>query len=164
MFAGLIGLPDRQPGADPTGAVDDSSTGSTNPAAAVVVDILYQTSKTAELTAGPRVRSGSRIGSAPRLPSASHQRWLPLSAWMWDRRAFVLDLIGLLARLGLAAVFLFSGVSKAVNPRETRVAVRAYDLLPDGLVGAVAEVLPYLEIALGLLLLLGMVVRWTGVD
>jgi len=80
-----------------------------------------------------------------------------------DRRAFVLDLIGLLARLGLAAVFLFSGLSKAVDPRETRVAVRAYDLLPESLVGAVAGVLPYLEIALGLLLVLVMVVRWTAV-
>jgi len=80
-----------------------------------------------------------------------------------DRRAFVLDLIGLLARLGLAAVFLISGVAKAANPRETRVAVRAYDLLPDSMVGAVAGVLPYLEIAIGLLLLLGMVVRWTAV-
>ena len=74
-----------------------------------------------------------------------------------DRRTFLLDLIGLLARLGLAAVFLISGVSKAVNPRETRVAVRAYDLLPDGLADGVAAVLPYLEIGLG------MVVRWTAV-
>ena len=80
-----------------------------------------------------------------------------------DRRTFLLDLVGLLARLGLAAVFLISGVSKAVNPRETRVAVRAYDLLPDGLADGVAAVLPYLEIGLGLLLVLGMVVRWTAV-
>jgi uncharacterized membrane protein YphA (DoxX/SURF4 family) len=80
-----------------------------------------------------------------------------------DRRTFVLDLIGLLVRLGLAAVFLVSGVAKAANPRETKVAVRAYDLLPEGMVGAVAAVLPYLEIALGLLLVLGMVVRWAAV-
>jgi len=79
-----------------------------------------------------------------------------------DRRTFVLDLIGLLARLGLAAVFLISGISKAANPLGTKAAVRAYDLLPDGMVGVVAGVLPYLEIALGLLLVLGMVVRWTA--
>jgi len=80
-----------------------------------------------------------------------------------NRRESVLDLIGLLFRLGLAAVFLVSGVSKAANPRETRVAVRAYDLLPNGLADTVAAVLPYLEIGLGLLLLLGMVVRWTAI-
>jgi uncharacterized membrane protein YphA (DoxX/SURF4 family) len=80
-----------------------------------------------------------------------------------NRRTFVLDLIGLLVRLGLATVFLISGVSKAVNPRETRVAVRAYDLLPTGVADTVAAVLPYLEIGLGLLLVLGMVVRWTAV-
>jgi uncharacterized membrane protein YphA (DoxX/SURF4 family) len=71
--------------------------------------------------------------------------------------------VGLLARLVLAAVFLVSGSIKAWDARETLVAVRAYQLLPDSLVGTVAAVLPYLEIALGLLLLIGLATRLAAV-
>jgi uncharacterized membrane protein YphA (DoxX/SURF4 family) len=67
--------------------------------------------------------------------------------------------IGTLARLGLAAVFLVSGVLKAVDPDATYVAVRAYDVLPRAGVALVAGVLPWLEIALGLVLLAGVATR-----
>lgn len=73
-------------------------------------------------------------------------------AWLWD-------LIGLVARLLLAGVFLVSGYIKAVDPAQTRVAVRAYQLLPDSLIEPVAAVLPYLEVAAGLLLLVGLATR-----
>jgi len=65
--------------------------------------------------------------------------------------------------LVLAAVLLISGVIKALDARETIVAVRAYQLVPESLVGAVAAVLPYLEIALGLLLLIGLATRLAAV-
>jgi uncharacterized membrane protein YphA (DoxX/SURF4 family) len=65
--------------------------------------------------------------------------------------------------LVLAAVLLISGVIKAWDARETIVAVRAYQLVPESLVGAVAAVLPYLEIALGLLLLIGLATRLAAV-
>ena len=68
-------------------------------------------------------------------------------------------MIGTTARLGLAAVFLISGVLKAVDPDTTYVAVRAYDVLPKAGVALVATVLPWLEIALGLLLLAGVATR-----
>ena len=68
-------------------------------------------------------------------------------------------MIGTVARLGLAAVFLISGVLKAVDPDTTYVAVRAYDVLPKIGVAVVATVLPWLEIALGLLLLAGLATR-----
>jgi uncharacterized membrane protein YphA (DoxX/SURF4 family) len=71
----------------------------------------------------------------------------------------VRDVIGTLARLGLAAVFLISGVLKAVDPDATYVAVRAYDVLPRAGIALVAGVLPWLEIALGLLLLAGVATR-----
>ena len=44
----------------------------------------------------------------------------------------MLDVIGTLARLGLAAVWLVSGGIKAADPGQTYVAVRAYDVLPPG--------------------------------
>ena len=75
----------------------------------------------------------------------------------------MLDGIGTLARLGLAAVWLTSGLLKAVDPAQTYVAVRAYDVLSKDVVGVVAGVLPWLEIALGLLLLVGIGTRAVAV-
>jgi uncharacterized membrane protein YphA (DoxX/SURF4 family) len=80
-----------------------------------------------------------------------------------SRSGRIRDVVGLLARLILAAVFLVSGAIKAWDARETIVAVRAYQLLPESMVGAVAAVLPYLEIALGLLLLVGAATRLAAV-
>ena len=75
----------------------------------------------------------------------------------------VRDVIGTVARLGLAAVFLVSGVLKAVDPDATYVAVRAYDVLPRAGVAVVAAVLPWAEIVLGLLLLAGVATRAVAV-
>jgi uncharacterized membrane protein YphA (DoxX/SURF4 family) len=78
-------------------------------------------------------------------------------------RAQVLDVVGTLARLGLAAVWLISGGIKAADPDQTYVAVRAYDVLPKEGVEVVAAILPFLEIALGLLLLVGIGARLVAV-
>ena len=77
--------------------------------------------------------------------------------------ARVRDIVGTVARLGLAAVFLVSGVLKAIDPDATYVAVRAYDLLPKLGVALVAGVLPWLEIVIGLLLLAGIATRAVAV-
>jgi uncharacterized membrane protein YphA (DoxX/SURF4 family) len=66
------------------------------------------------------------------------------------------------ARLGLAAVFLVSGALKTVDPAQTRIAVRAYELLPPDLVGPVATALPLVELVLGTLLLVGAFTRWVA--
>lgn len=80
-----------------------------------------------------------------------------------SRSELVRDVIGLLARLGLAAVWLISGIIKAVDPRTTVVAVRAYQIFPESLVGIIAGILPFLEIALGVLLVIGLATRLTAV-
>jgi uncharacterized membrane protein YphA (DoxX/SURF4 family) len=69
------------------------------------------------------------------------------------------DVVGTLARLGLAAVWLVSGLLKAVDPDQTYVAVRAYDVLPDAGVEIVAALLPWVELALAVLLLAGVGTR-----
>lgn len=71
----------------------------------------------------------------------------------------VRDLIGTLARLGLAAVWLVSGGLKVLDPEQTYVAVQAYDVLPPGIVGLVAAALPFVELTLGALLLVGLGTR-----
>jgi uncharacterized membrane protein YphA (DoxX/SURF4 family) len=71
----------------------------------------------------------------------------------------LLEVVGTLARLGLAAVWLISGTLKALDPDQTYVAVRAYDVLPTAGVEIVAALLPWVELAFGILLLLGIGTR-----
>ena len=75
----------------------------------------------------------------------------------------MLDVVGTVARLGLAAVWLISGAIKAADPNQTVAAVRAYQILPGGAVAPVAAVLPFLELAFGLLVLVGVGHRLMGV-
>jgi uncharacterized membrane protein YphA (DoxX/SURF4 family) len=78
-------------------------------------------------------------------------------------RARTLDVVGTLARVGLAAVWLVSGLLKAVDPDQTYIAVRAYDVLPGAGVEVVAALLPWVELAFGVLLLAGVGVRLVAV-
>ncbi|WP_018684144.1 MauE/DoxX family redox-associated membrane protein [Actinokineospora enzanensis] len=71
--------------------------------------------------------------------------------------------VGTLFRLGLAAVWLVSGWLKASDPNQTFIAVQAYDVLPGGVVSVVAGAMPFLELALGALLLVGLGTRLTAV-
>ncbi len=76
----------------------------------------------------------------------------------------MLDIVGLLARLTLAVVWLVAGLIKAAEPYFLQVAaVKAFQLAPESLVGTIAVVQPYLEIAIGLLLLLGLATRLAAV-
>src|SRR6476659_9568036 len=63
---------------------------------------------------------------------------------------------GLLARLVVGGVWIVAGSLKLPDPAESVRAVRAYRLLPEASVHAVGYGLPFLEIAVGLLLVLGL--------
>ena len=67
------------------------------------------------------------------------------------------------ARIGLAVVWLVSGGLKAIDPDQTYVAVRAYDVLPAGGVEVVAALLPWVELGVGVLLLLGVGTRLAAI-
>ena len=75
----------------------------------------------------------------------------------------MLNLISFIARFGLAAVWLWSGAVKLLNPLDSRQAIAAYELLPDSLIDLLAVALPSMELVLGLMLLLGVFLRWAGV-
>jgi uncharacterized membrane protein YphA (DoxX/SURF4 family) len=75
------------------------------------------------------------------------------------RRARMPDVIGTLSRLGLAAVWIISGVIKLLDPEQTYLAVKAYDVLPTAMIGPVADALPLVELCLGALILIGIGVR-----
>jgi uncharacterized membrane protein YphA (DoxX/SURF4 family) len=71
--------------------------------------------------------------------------------------------ISLVARLVLGGVMLVAGALKVADPETAAQAVRAYELLPSGLVAPVGWSLPFLEIAIGLLLIVGFGVRASAV-
>ena len=70
--------------------------------------------------------------------------------------------IGLLARLVLGGVLLVAGYLKAFSPDKSMMAVRAYELLPIWLANVLGVVLPWLEIGAGLLLIIGVGIRYAA--
>jgi uncharacterized membrane protein YphA (DoxX/SURF4 family) len=66
------------------------------------------------------------------------------------------------ARLLLGGVALYAGGIKLGDLDGSAWAVRAYDLLPDDLADAAGHVLPFAEVLLGLLLVVGLATRWAA--
>lgn len=71
--------------------------------------------------------------------------------------------VGVVARLVVGGVWLYAGALKLPHPDTSVSAVRAYQLLPTGLAETVGHVLPMLEIVVGGCLVLGLLLRFTGV-
>ena len=67
--------------------------------------------------------------------------------------------VGLLARLTLGGVLFAAGWLKVFTPAKSQMAVRAYEVLPISVANFFGIVLPWFEIGLGLLLILGIAVR-----
>jgi uncharacterized membrane protein YphA (DoxX/SURF4 family) len=74
-------------------------------------------------------------------------------------RAAITPWVSTAMRLVLGVVLLVAGAAKVIDPQASVAAVRAYELLPGGLVTAVGWGLPFLELVLGVLLLAGIGVR-----
>ncbi|MGR6317665.1 MauE/DoxX family redox-associated membrane protein [Micromonospora soli] len=83
--------------------------------------------------------------STPRIPAA---RWVTLRPWL-----------SVAARLGLAAVWLVAGGSKVGDLGASGRAVNAYQLMPYDVAAVIGAALPFVELALGVLLLLGLATR-----
>ncbi|WP_422738599.1 MauE/DoxX family redox-associated membrane protein [Micromonospora sp. WMMD729] len=75
-------------------------------------------------------------------------RWAAVRPWL-----------GTAARLGLAAVWLVAGASKVGDLAASGRAVNAYQVLPYDAATVLGAALPFVELALGLLLLLGLATR-----
>ncbi|MFC7624945.1 MauE/DoxX family redox-associated membrane protein [Microlunatus sp. GCM10028923] len=67
--------------------------------------------------------------------------------------------ISTLARWLLGGVLIAAGAIKMVNLADSAAGVRAYQLLPDAMAGAVGWTIPFFSILLGLVLLAGAVTR-----
>jgi uncharacterized membrane protein YphA (DoxX/SURF4 family) len=68
----------------------------------------------------------------------------------------------LLARLILGVVLLVAGALKVPNLPKSAMAVRAYEMLPIPIANFLGYTLPWIEIGLGLLLIVGVTVKISG--
>jgi uncharacterized membrane protein YphA (DoxX/SURF4 family) len=84
---------------------------------------------------------------------------VPIAAAVPARLRRAQPWLSTVARLGLAAVLIASGWLKLIDPDGSVRAVRAYRLLPETLARGVGFGLPVLELALAVLLLLGLGTR-----
>jgi uncharacterized membrane protein YphA (DoxX/SURF4 family) len=71
--------------------------------------------------------------------------------------------IGLAARLVVGGVWIVAGLLKLPDLQSSVRAVRAYQLLPEAIVPAVGYALPIVEVAVGILLVVGLLVRASAV-
>ena len=67
--------------------------------------------------------------------------------------------LGLIARLALGGVLLAAGLLKYQHLDKSQMAVRAYELLPIALANFLGIILPFVEIAVGILLIIGAAIR-----
>jgi len=67
--------------------------------------------------------------------------------------------IGLFARLILGGVLFIAGYLKVSAPDKSQMAVRAYEMLPISVANALGLILPFAEVAIGALLILGSLTR-----
>ncbi|MEK6649139.1 MAG: DoxX family protein [Actinomycetota bacterium] len=70
--------------------------------------------------------------------------------------------LGLFARLVLGGVLVTAGYLKAFNLSQAKMAVRAYEMFPIPVANIFGLALPWLEIGAGLLLLIGISVRYAA--
>ena len=75
------------------------------------------------------------------------------------RKAQAVPWIGLAIRLVAAGIWLAAGVAKVADLAHFHDQVAAYDVLPYALVGPFAYALPFVEVGVGLYLLVGLWIR-----
>ena len=81
---------------------------------------------------------------------------------MEDKFKVLQPWLTLLSRLVLGVVLLVAGGLKIGNLPKSAMAVRAYELLPVSLANFLGYTLPWIEIGLGLLLIVGVTVKISG--
>jgi len=75
----------------------------------------------------------------------------------------VKEWFGLVARLVTGAVWIVAGAIKLPDPATSVQAVRAYQLLPSAIVPTVGQLLPIVEVVVGVTLVVGLLTRGAAV-
>lgn len=84
--------------------------------------------------------------------TSAKARWSLVQPW-----------ISLLVRLSMGVIMIAAAVPKMLDVDESVRAVRAYRLLPEAVVPFVGTALPYFELVFGLVLIVGVFVRWSAI-
>ena len=79
---------------------------------------------------------------------------------MKDKFVIFQPWIGLVARLILGGVLFLAGYLKVDEPDKSQMAVRAYEILPISIANLLGLLLPFVEVAIGALLILGSIPRF----
>jgi uncharacterized membrane protein YphA (DoxX/SURF4 family) len=74
-----------------------------------------------------------------------------------------LRIIHWICRCLLAGVFIYSGYVKAKATLQFAVAITGYQIVPEQYIYPIAKYFPMVEIALGLILLSGLKIRWSSI-
>lgn len=74
----------------------------------------------------------------------------------------ILRTVHWLCRCILAAIFLYTGYIKIRSPLQFAAVLAGYQLFPDSLILPMADYFPWVEIALGVLLLVGWKIRYVA--
>jgi len=98
------------------------------------------------------VPSTTTTAASTATPAEPPSRWAATRGWL-----------GTALRLLLAGVWLYAGLAKIGDPAGSVRAVRAYQLLPEWLAKGVGYGLPFVEIAVAVLLLAGLATRLAAV-
>lgn len=72
--------------------------------------------------------------------------------------------LGVLARMLLGVVFLLAAWDKIADPMAFAKIIRNYQILPDNMIGAVALVLPWIEVVVSICLVAGCATRGAGLS
>lgn len=70
--------------------------------------------------------------------------------------------ITLVVRVAAGVIMIWAGIAKMIDIPAAIRAVRAYRLLPEAVVPFTGTVLPFIEIALGVFLVAGLLTRWSA--
>lgn len=74
-----------------------------------------------------------------------------------------LSLLHLGSRLVLGGIVLWAGLTKVGDQQGMALAIDSYELLPEAMVRPLAAALPWVEVALGAFLILGIFVRFSAI-
>lgn len=78
-------------------------------------------------------------------------------------RSTVTPWVSLLVRLGMAGILIAAAVPKSLDIPQSIIAVRAYRLVPEAFVPFVGTMLPFVEFALAVVLILGLFTRTASI-
>lgn len=70
--------------------------------------------------------------------------------------------VGVLIQLGMGALFVYAGLGKIMDPFRFSASLLGYQIIPMGLIDWITPLFPWVEITLGLAMILGLARRLVG--